>query len=79
MEQDFRHIDEHTIRTKAHELWILRGCPKGSPEEDWDQAERLLRAEAARRSGVAQEPTRDTSDPANEPAPARARARRRRA
>ena len=26
----------------AHELWLKRGCPVGSPQEDWFQAERAL-------------------------------------
>jgi predicted SnoaL-like aldol condensation-catalyzing enzyme len=33
------------IATLAYELWEARGCPNGSPEEDW------FRAEAERRSG----------------------------
>jgi Protein of unknown function (DUF2934) len=28
----------------AHELWRARGCPEGSPEEDWLRAEEQLRA-----------------------------------
>ena len=26
----------------AHALWEARGCPEGSPETDWHQAERQL-------------------------------------
>ncbi len=37
----------HTPRTEeiaalARELWHARGCPEGSPEEDWYEAERQL-------------------------------------
>jgi hypothetical protein len=32
------------IATLAHELWQARGCPYGSPEEDWLRAEGELRA-----------------------------------
>lgn len=30
---------EVSISKRAYELWIERGCPEGSPEEDWFQAE----------------------------------------
>jgi len=35
------------IAALAHALWQARGCPDGSPEEDWFQAKRAL----AERSG----------------------------
>jgi hypothetical protein len=34
--------DYNTVGTLAYELWVKRGCPIGSPEEDWFQAERVL-------------------------------------
>jgi hypothetical protein len=37
------------IATLAHELWQARGCPYGSPEEDWLRAERELRASVSKR------------------------------
>jgi hypothetical protein len=30
------------IEALAHELWEGRGCPIGSPQEDWFQAEKHL-------------------------------------
>jgi hypothetical protein len=39
----FGHAD---IATLAHELWQARGCPNGSPEADWFQAAKELRARA---------------------------------
>ena len=30
------------IAALAYELWQARGCPDGSPEEDWFKAERKL-------------------------------------
>ncbi len=39
------HEDE--VRRKAYECWMSRGCPEGSPEEDWYEAERELRMGAA--------------------------------
>jgi len=32
------------IARRAHELWIKRGCPEGSAEQDWLQAEQELKA-----------------------------------
>lgn len=32
------------IERLAHALWEQRGCPIGSPDEDWLQAERELAA-----------------------------------
>jgi len=43
--QQHIHIDEARIRAKAYELWQARGCPEGSGDRDWIEAERLLRAE----------------------------------
>lgn len=43
---EFGHDD---IATLAHELWHARGCPEGSPDEDWVQAVKLLRSRAAAR------------------------------
>jgi hypothetical protein len=31
----------------AYGLWLSRGCPDGSPEDDWYEAERILRDNAA--------------------------------
>jgi hypothetical protein len=32
----------HHIQRRAYELWEERGCPEGSPDEDWFVAEREL-------------------------------------
>lgn len=32
------------IAALAHDLWMARGCPKGSPEVDWNEAAEQLRA-----------------------------------
>jgi len=47
-----RPMNEHGIATfghseiaaLAHTLWQARGCPEGSPEEDWFHAAQELRA-----------------------------------
>lgn len=45
-DQGVRQIDEQSrhqmIAEIAFSLWKKRGCPHGSPEEDWYQAERLV-------------------------------------
>jgi len=33
------------IEKVAYELWQQRGCPIGSPEEDWFRAEEMLQKE----------------------------------
>jgi hypothetical protein len=33
---------EKAIRSKAYELWQERGCPEGTAEQDWYDAERML-------------------------------------
>jgi hypothetical protein len=35
-------LTETAIREKAFELWMARGCPAGSAERDWLDAEQLL-------------------------------------
>src|SRR5579871_3884562 len=39
----FGHAD---IAALAYELWQARGCPDGSPEEDWFRAAAVLRSRA---------------------------------
>ena len=39
----FGHAD---IAALAHALWQARGCPEGSPEEDWHNAAEQLRSRA---------------------------------
>ncbi len=41
---DWTHDD---VATRAYENWHARGCPHGSPEEDWHRAERELRERRA--------------------------------
>ncbi|MBN2195365.1 MAG: DUF2934 domain-containing protein [Polyangiaceae bacterium] len=45
--QQQSQIEEARIRAKAYELWQSRGCPEGSGDQDWMEAERLLKLEAA--------------------------------
>lgn len=43
-EHSFTMFGHEDIAVLAHGLWQARGCPEGSPEEDWFQAARDLRA-----------------------------------
>jgi hypothetical protein len=36
--------DIEAIKARAHELWIERGCPHGSSDQDWHLAEQEIRA-----------------------------------
>ena len=37
-------FNHHDIAVLANELWHARGCPQGSPEEDWFHAVQELRS-----------------------------------
>ena len=50
-------VTPHAIRHRAHEKWLQRGRPEGSPEQDWLEAERELEVEAARAALSAQAST----------------------
>lgn len=39
-------IPHHEIATRAYDIWVRNGCPHGTADADWYQAERELRAEA---------------------------------
>jgi hypothetical protein len=36
--------DIEAIKARAYELWVERGCPHGSADQDWHLAEQELRA-----------------------------------
>jgi hypothetical protein len=40
-------IDREAVAVRAYELWMQRGCPIGSAEIDWYQAEADLAQEVA--------------------------------
>lgn len=46
-EQEFGEtaIPFEEISQRAYELWVARGCPDGSPDEDWFRAQEELRQE----------------------------------
>jgi hypothetical protein len=41
-------LDENEVALRAYENWQKRGCPIGSPDEDWYEAEAELRSVANR-------------------------------
>jgi hypothetical protein len=41
-EPAMKHSPEQDIANLAYALWQQRGCPEGSPEEDWLQAQELI-------------------------------------
>ena len=45
--EDGSPLSHRKIAQRAFELWQARGCPWGSPEQDWLEAETELQAEAA--------------------------------
>jgi Protein of unknown function (DUF2934) len=50
-----RRNQYHQIARRAHEYWVKRGCPLGTPEADWYMAEKELKetrlSKAAREVG----------------------------
>jgi hypothetical protein len=37
------------VATLAYSLWQARGCPEGTPDDDWFKAEEVLQANGGRR------------------------------
>ena len=35
----YTQVREKYVAALAHSLWLVRGCPEGSPEIDWFSAE----------------------------------------
>ena len=42
-EHSFALFGHDDIAALAHQLWERRGCPEGSPDEDWSHAAQQLR------------------------------------
>lgn len=39
-------IDINAVQQKAYELWVQGGCLQGVAEQNWAEAERIVRAES---------------------------------
>jgi hypothetical protein len=50
--------DHEQIAIRAYEIWLSRGQPEGSDQEDWFEAERQLREQATGPTGVVSDPDR---------------------
>jgi hypothetical protein len=37
-----QHTDPQEVARLAYQIWQARGCPEGSSEDDWFEAERQL-------------------------------------
>ena len=46
-----RLVAPEVVAQRAFELWMSRGCPIGSPEVDWFEAEAELEEESSRIGG----------------------------
>ena len=40
------HPDESSIAALAYQLWMARGCPLGSDQDDWFLAEGMLKSQS---------------------------------
>lgn len=49
-------LDQRDVAARAYARWVERGCPQGSAEEDWFEAEWELRLRAI--SGIEYKTTR---------------------
>ena len=45
----FEPENQQEVAGLAYEFWQARGCPDGSPEEDWFRAERELQSRRQQR------------------------------
>jgi hypothetical protein len=45
MEVDYTEILRQLTAARAYQLWEKRGRPHGTPETDWQEAERLISLE----------------------------------
>ena len=52
-----QELDQTRIERVAYEFWVQRGCPTGSPEEDWFRAEQQLRGEGPAEEAPVNDPS----------------------
>ena len=57
------------IALRACHLWEKRGCPIGSPEEDWFRAEKEIRSEQAARDEEVRARNKRVRTPRSAPGP----------
>ena len=66
---DASAIPENAIARRAYELWLDRGCPEGSPEEDWYQAVLQLTPIGQATATSPQRPAVETAGPGESSGP----------
>lgn len=66
-------LDRDAIADLAYRLWQQRGCPAGSGETDWYEAETLLREQSLRQTTATLESYETAAFAAEPPAPAAAK------
>lgn len=49
---EMKPVTGDAVAQRAFELWMLRGCPIGSPEVDWFEAEAELEEESSQIAGA---------------------------
>jgi hypothetical protein len=54
-------VEIEAVQRKAYELWVQGGCREGVAEQNWKEAERLVRATQAQRA----EPSAPASEPSS--------------
>jgi hypothetical protein len=69
-------VSHERIAMRAYEKWVKRGCPHGSDQKDWLEAEAELKAEAHHTGGTPAHST-TTARPASAPPQPAPAARRR--
>jgi hypothetical protein len=67
-EQTQNSPNEERVR-RAHRLWEERGCPIGSPEEDWFRAEEEIRSEQVVRDELVRARNKRVRAPNTAPGP----------
>lgn len=61
------YLDRDEIASRAYDLWQSRGCPQGTAEQDWLEAEHQLRRERVARLEATQLFTPPTADGIDSP------------
>jgi hypothetical protein len=69
-------ISHERIAMRAYEKWMQRGCPHGSDQRDWLEAEAELKAETHHTGGTAAHSTTSARPASASPQPAQAARRR---
>ena len=67
--QQTQNAPQEERALRAYRLWEERGCPIGSPEEDWFRAEEEIRSEQEARDKVVRARNKRVRAPRSAPGP----------